>query len=86
MSFGSAIADLWALSNANVLVASGSTFSMWASYLGRMPVIWHPGQLSCPLYGGAVFEQEIAQGSELQGVQLAGSTSPERGYMSFSAA
>lgn len=71
VTFGSAIADLWALSNANLLVASGSTFSMWASYLGRMPVIWHPGQLRCRLYAGAIFEHEIAQASDLKGVQLA---------------
>ncbi|MEW6614772.1 MAG: hypothetical protein AB1401_04840 [Thermodesulfobacteriota bacterium] len=48
--FGSSIADLLALSRANILVASGSTFSMWASYLGRMPVIWHKGQLRQRLY------------------------------------
>ena len=48
--FGSSLADLWALTHSNVLVASGSTFSMWASYLGRMPVIWPPGQLRQRLY------------------------------------
>lgn len=50
LSFGSSIADLLALSSSNVLIASGSTFSMWASYLGRMPVIWHPGQMRQNLY------------------------------------
>jgi hypothetical protein len=49
-SFGTSIADLLALSAAPLFIASGSTFSMWASYLGRMPVIWHPGQLKCRLY------------------------------------
>jgi Glycosyl transferase family 11 len=49
-SFGSSIADLLALSSSNVLIASGSTFSQWASYLGRMPVIWHKGQLKNKLY------------------------------------
>ena len=39
-----------ALSRAPVLVASASTFSMWASHLGRMPVVWFPGQLRQPLY------------------------------------
>jgi hypothetical protein len=42
--FGSAIADLLAMSTAPVLVASSSTFSMWAAYLGRMPTIWPAGQ------------------------------------------
>lgn len=42
MSFGSSIADILALSQASLLIASSSsTFSMWASYLGRMPVIWY---------------------------------------------
>ena len=50
ITFGSSIADLLALANSNVLVASGSTFSMWASFLGRMPVIWHKGQRKQKLY------------------------------------
>ncbi|QQR89110.1 MAG: alpha-1,2-fucosyltransferase [Myxococcales bacterium] len=41
MDFGSAMADLLALSQARVLVASNSTFSAWASFLGRMPSLWH---------------------------------------------
>lgn len=46
MFFGSALADLLALSRSRVLVGSAnSTFSMWASYLGRMPTIWSPGGL-----------------------------------------
>ena len=50
VNFGSSVADLLALSRSGILVASGSTFSMWASYLGRMPVIWHAGQLKQKLY------------------------------------
>jgi hypothetical protein len=39
--FGSALADLLAMSNSRIFVGSyNSTFSMWASYLGRMPTIW----------------------------------------------
>lgn len=42
---GSAISDLLTLSKAKVLIASGgSTFSAWASFLGQMPTISHPGQ------------------------------------------
>lgn len=41
----SAIGDLIALSRARVLIASGgSSFSAWASFLGEMPTITHPGQ------------------------------------------
>jgi hypothetical protein len=43
-STGSAIGDLLVLSRANLLLASGSSFSAWASYLGRMPTLSHPGQ------------------------------------------
>ena len=51
ISFGSSIADLLALSQSNILIGSkGSTFSMWASYLGRMPVIWPVGGLVNRLY------------------------------------
>jgi hypothetical protein len=50
ISFGSSIADMLALSKSNILIASGSSFSMWASYLGRMPVIWYKGQLRQKLY------------------------------------
>jgi hypothetical protein len=50
LNFGSSIGDIIALANANILITSGSTFSMWASYLGRMPVIWHPGQIRQRLY------------------------------------
>lgn len=60
LQFGSAIADLLALSRARLLVASGSTFSMWASYLGRMPTVWHPGQKKQNLYGPSEpFEIEV---------------------------
>lgn len=44
------LAGLLTLSRANVLVASGSTYSMWASFLGHMPVLWPPGQRRQSLY------------------------------------
>ena len=47
--FGSSIADLLALSRSKLLIASGSTFSQWATYLGQVPTIWHPGKLEQPL-------------------------------------
>lgn len=50
LTFGSAVADLLGMSQSSLLVASGSTFSMWASYLGRMPVIWYRGHLRQKLY------------------------------------
>jgi hypothetical protein len=42
-----AIADLWALSRARILFASGnSTFSIWGSFLGGMPTLYAPGKLA----------------------------------------
>ncbi|MBR8836481.1 MAG: hypothetical protein DSM106950_21300 [Stigonema ocellatum SAG 48.90 = DSM 106950] len=42
---GCAISDLLVLSKAKILIASGgSSFSAWASFLGQMPTISHPGQ------------------------------------------
>ncbi len=59
-TFGSSIADLLAMSKAPALVASGSTFSMWAAYLGRMPVIWPVGHRRQPLHGADwQFEAEL---------------------------
>ena len=46
----SSLAELWMMSYCGVLIASGSTYSMWASYLGRMPVVWHAGQRRQSLY------------------------------------
>lgn len=48
---GSAIGDMLLLSRADVLLASGSSFSAWASFLGRMPTLTHPGQSLTRLFG-----------------------------------
>lgn len=61
ISFGSSIADLLALSRANVLVGSASTFSMWASFLGRMPVIWYKGQMRHLYYDQPDAEAECGE-------------------------
>jgi hypothetical protein len=45
MDYGSGLGDMLGLSRSNLLIASGSTFSMWGSYLGQVPTIWHPGKL-----------------------------------------
>ena len=45
ISFGTSIADIIALSRFPVFVASGSSFSMWARYLGRMSCICYTNQI-----------------------------------------
>ena len=54
----SGLTDLWILAHAGLLVASGSTYSMWGSYLGRMPVVWYPGQRRQRLYADSSLEPE----------------------------
>jgi hypothetical protein len=49
VTFGSSIADIIGLSRARIFIASGSTFSMWASYLGQMPTVWFPQRLHHPI-------------------------------------
>ncbi len=44
ISFGTAIGDIIGLSKVDVFVASGSSFSMWARYLGRKTTIMLPNQ------------------------------------------
>jgi len=43
--FGSGLGDMLGLSRSRLLIASGSTFSMWGSFLGQVPAIWHPKKL-----------------------------------------
>jgi len=42
--YSSAITDLLSISNASVLISSGSGFSMWGSFLGNVPRICYPSQ------------------------------------------
>lgn len=45
VDYGSGLGDMFGLSRSRLLIASGSTFSMWGSYLGQIPTLWHPGKL-----------------------------------------
>lgn len=38
--YGNALADLWAISECNVIIGSDSTFSGWAVFLGQKPCIF----------------------------------------------
>lgn len=42
-TFGSAISDMIAISKCRLLIGSGSTYSMWGSFLGQVPSLWFPG-------------------------------------------
>ena len=61
---GVSIVDLFRLSRASLLLASGySTFSMWASFLGGMPTIYAPGKIQQFVQTGreGAFEVELAE-------------------------
>jgi hypothetical protein len=62
-----AIADLWAMSRAALLFATGySTFGMWASFLGRMPTLYAPGKMQQRVQGDneAAVEREVPEGGD----------------------
>ena len=67
LTFGSSLADLLALSRAHLLIGTArSTFSQWASFLGRMPVIWPKGSLTQRLYyNNPLLEIECAEEDKL---------------------
>lgn len=64
---GTAISDMLSLSYAKILVASNSTYSLWASYLGRTHTIWFPGTHRVYLFGKSenIFEGELDYDEEL---------------------
>ncbi len=60
-TYGTAIADIMAMSKAKLFIASGSTFSRWVRYFGRMNTITYLGQLKQRLLEASedAFEIEI---------------------------
>jgi hypothetical protein len=68
VDYGSGLGDMLGLSRSRLLIASGSTFSMWGSYLGQVPAIWHPGKLlQHVLIAQPEREIEWAEGDPLPG-------------------
>jgi hypothetical protein len=63
---GSSVADMLAMASAKLLVASkNSCFSWWASYLGRMPVIWPRDTWTFPIYGGKQIELYLDENAKI---------------------
>jgi hypothetical protein len=44
-NYGNPVADLIAMTRVRLLICSGSSFSAWAAFLGKMPTIWFPGKI-----------------------------------------
>lgn len=64
LNFGSALADMLAMSRSKMLVVA-STFSMWSAYLGNVPSIYYPGQKRQSLLEDEVVEIEHESGAVL---------------------
>jgi hypothetical protein len=65
MPIVSAAHDLLLMARHRILVASGSTFSMWASFLGQVPTLWYPGQNKFTLLRTKGMERDFWNGEEL---------------------
>jgi hypothetical protein len=61
-----AIEDILIIGGHKALVASGSTFSMWSSFLGQIPTVWYPGQKKHNLLENKQLEIEYQQGDCLK--------------------
>jgi hypothetical protein len=48
-NYGNAVADLIAMTQVKLLICSGSSFSAWAAFLGKMPTIWFPSKIASQL-------------------------------------
>lgn len=73
-----AIEDILLISRHRVLIASGSTFSMWASFLGQMPTIWFPGQMKFQLVKKRGYEIEYEPGDDVTQFYLSIAKTGER--------
>lgn len=64
-----AITDMLAISQAHVLISSGSGFSRWGSYLGQVPRLCFPGQREVrtlgPVKDGVDLEPECKTAAEI---------------------
>lgn len=58
---GNAIEHILAIGAHKFFIASGSTFSMWASFLGQPSTVWFPGQLKQKLLEGNGLEFECGE-------------------------
>lgn len=77
-----AVTDLWEMSSARLLVASGfSTFSMWASYLGCMPTLYAPGKIQQRVQENRdrALEIELPSGAEIPADVIAATSKPRSG-------
>ncbi|MDZ8188201.1 MAG: alpha-1,2-fucosyltransferase [Nostoc sp. ChiSLP02] len=69
-STASALSDMLTLSQSKVLItSSGSTFSYWASYLGKCPTIWHPAHFHAGVFSADVSQTVFEGGFDPESMQ-----------------
>ena len=60
INLGESISDMIALSECKLIISSGSTFSMWSSFIGQNPTIWFPGQMrQSIILNKSIYEGEL---------------------------
>ena len=69
--FGNSIADIIALSKAPIVVVSGSSFSLWARFLGNCSSVSYPKQMKdSTLTGSDGFEIELGENDAFNDAQV----------------
>lgn len=59
ITFGNSIGDIIGLSRAPIMISSGSSFSLWARFLGNCSNISYPNQIKDRVHTGEGFEIEL---------------------------
>lgn len=65
MTFGNSIGDIVGLSRFPVMISSGSSFSLWARFLGNCSSISYPNQIKDRVHTGEGFEIELGANDDL---------------------
>lgn len=77
-----AVVDMLSMARSRMLIASASTYSMWASFLGKMPSLWHPdGGLMQAFPSSDWIQIESAAGSALPIVFIDGFNAEQSSYL-----
>ena len=71
ITFGNSIGDIIGLSKFPVMISSGSSFSLWARFLGNCSSISYPNQIKDRVHTGEGFEIELGLDDELTSDQIA---------------
>lgn len=62
------VTDLLSISEAPLLIASGSGFSLWGAFLGQVPTIHYPGRKIVPMLDNQKLEVTFKKGQSLPDV------------------